>query len=728
MSLARDNLINDIRSRRQSITTTTQPQASNSSIWDIINSESVTTRKMKVDELVNKLKDRHNIRLKMAAWDISSWNKNTDKLENARSSLADYARSQYIEEAKKDKSMDLSRLDKMKDQDIIDWMTKDDPEAKQTYIDFINKWWFVKDAYNKIMWIDEEAIKEEEAKNSWWWKNFVWSAIKEIPNQIWWLMDITWVTNYLNNKDKKELDKYNQVSTDEYNKYKNWQISFDELKKKWVSWIYLDYEEDVKNWRFRWSIEDYWRAMYDKWVWRTNKTTQEKMQDDFLINYDPEWDGAWAGKFAAQMAEFAMLPWANGWFWKNVLAWTAEILWLNALSEWKLPTAWEWLTTASITALVEWMLRTPWAIKVLRSFIGNTSPEIKNALSKTTRQQWKEYGDIVKKWFTATKNKATEYLDKAATWIKDKLKESWESLQNLRKNMKWDFKFKDYFDSINNQFKKFETEWGWGKNAAPEIIIRPNWKMEIYNEEALSNIVDDKWQKLVDLIKSEWEAFRNQWRADSIQNVEAFMRNLNDKIYEASTKGWIKSSDSTVKAFLEWTKDAYDKIYAAMWKEWQAFKEARERFSKLKDYEEFFEKYIWKIKSWEKGKTALADLEKTRWGEQSMWKGSDFLWEFLKLLKEDNIVKEDLQSELTSLLYSFWIKNPKQIQEMLETIYPSMPWLQEVGLNILRRNLKNSEAETLLSNPKVWKLDIWETINNVVRPWVQVQEERLMEY
>jgi hypothetical protein len=45
-----------------------------------------------------------------------------DKMEKARSALADYARVSYLNEAQKDKSMDLSVLDKMKDQDIVDWL------------------------------------------------------------------------------------------------------------------------------------------------------------------------------------------------------------------------------------------------------------------------------------------------------------------------------------------------------------------------------------------------------------------------------------------------------------------------------------------------------------------------------------------------------------------------------------------------------------------------------
>ena len=61
-----------------------------------------------------------------------------DKLEDARSSLADYARSAYLEEAKKDNSMDLGVLENMKDGDIIDWMTKDSPEAKQKFVNFVN--------------------------------------------------------------------------------------------------------------------------------------------------------------------------------------------------------------------------------------------------------------------------------------------------------------------------------------------------------------------------------------------------------------------------------------------------------------------------------------------------------------------------------------------------------------------------------------------------------------
>ena len=731
MPTSRASFMNELNNKFKNTspqTTITQTNVVSDPIWDMINSESVTTRNMKISDQINKLKEKHTIRLNMAKGKVSSGNKNTDKLENARSSLADYARSQYIKEAENDASMDLSILDKMQDQDIIDWMTKDDPEAQQTYIDFINKWWFVKDTYNKMMWIDEEAIKEAERKDSWWLKNFVGSATYEIPGQLWWLLDVTWVTDYFNSKDKERLDKYNQVSTDEYNKYKKWEISFDELKDKWVSGIYLDYENDVDNWTFRWSVEEYGKAMYNKWVGNTEKTMQEKMFDDFLINYYKEWSWAWAWKFASQMVEFLTMPWSNMWWLWNTLLWTAEILWLNTLSEWKLPSKWEALTTTWLTALLESVLRVPWWVKMLRSLIWKTTPEVKNALANTTRKERKTYWDIAKQWFTATKNKATEYLNKAATWIKNKIESAWKDLKEIRKNLKGNFKFQDYWDAINKEFKKFETEWWWGVWYAPEIVVDDAWNMIIKNEEALSNVVDDKWQKLVDYIKSEWDAFKNQWKTNHIKNVENFMKNLSDKIYEASTKWWIKSSDSSVKAILEWTNNAYEKIYEVMWEEGQKFKDARKLFSKLKDYEEFFEKYIWKIKWWEKWKSALADLEKTRRWEKSMWKWWDFLWEFLNLLKKDNVVEEDLASELTSLLYAFWIKNPKQLQEMIETIYPSIPWLREVWLNILRRWMKNSEAETMLKDAVPWKLDVWQTINNIVRPATQVWEERLMEY
>ena len=183
-------------------------------IWDIINSESVVTRNMKIEDQINKLRDKHDVRLNMARWKVTSWNKNADKLENARSSLADYARSQYIEEAKKDKSMDLAILDDMKDQDIIDRMTKDDQNAQKEYINFINNWGFVKDAYNKIMGIDEEAIKAQERKDAWWLANFWWALVSELPKQIWWAMDLLWVSDWFNQKDKERLEKYNQVSNE----------------------------------------------------------------------------------------------------------------------------------------------------------------------------------------------------------------------------------------------------------------------------------------------------------------------------------------------------------------------------------------------------------------------------------------------------------------------------------------------------------------------------------
>jgi hypothetical protein len=62
--------------------------------------------------------------------------------------------------------MDLSILDDMQDQDIIDRMTKDDQNAQKEYINFITNCGFVKDAYNKIMGIDEEALKAQEREES----------------------------------------------------------------------------------------------------------------------------------------------------------------------------------------------------------------------------------------------------------------------------------------------------------------------------------------------------------------------------------------------------------------------------------------------------------------------------------------------------------------------------------------------------------------------------------
>jgi len=683
---------------------------------------------MKISDQINKLMQKHQTRLNIAKWKVSSGDKRMDKLEDARSSLADYARSAYLEEAKKDSSMDLGVLENMKDGDIIDWMTKDSPEAKQKFANFVNNWWFVKDVYNDIMWIDEEAIKEQERKESWWLKNFIWAAGMEIPKQLWNIIDMTWIWGRLRQADAEKLEKYNEVSTDEYNKFKKWEITFDELRDKWVSWIYLDYEEDVKNWKFKWSIEEYGKQMYNKWIDDVNSSIADQMLENYAINYDPEgkWAGAW--KFATQLAEFAVLPWSKWNFIKNTLLWTAEILWLNVLSEWKLPTKWEAATTAWVTAAIEWILRIPWWVKLLRWIIGKASPEVKEALWNTTRAEWKELGDISKQWLSAAKKKWTEILNKAATWIKKKIWEAWEKIWNIRKNMEWDFKFQDFFDSINAEFKKFEEKWRW-PNSAPEIKINKNWQMEIYNEEALSNVTDNEGIKLLDYIKSERNAFRNQNRADGIKNAERFMQDINDKIWNAINNWKINRWDSAVWALLDAIKWGYEKLYGRMWKAWEDFRSAREDFSNLDNYAKFFEKYIWKLKEWKKWTQALNELEK----EMQLWekgfsKWQDYIWEFLKILKNENIIKEDLGSQLISLIYSFWIKNPKQLQELIETIYPSVPWVRELWLSILRRWMKSSEAETMLKDAVPWKIDIWESINNAIRPATQVWEERMLEY
>ena len=698
-------------------------------VWDIINSENTEKRNMKISDQMNKLLQKHQIRLNMAKWKVSSGDKRMDKLEDARSSLADYARSAYLEEAKKDNSMDLGVLENMKDGDIIDWMTKDSPEAKQKFVKFVNNWWFVKDVYNDIMWIDEEAIKEQERKDAWWLANFWWALVSELPKQIWWAMDLLWVSDWFNQQDKERLEKYNQVSNEEYEKFKRGEVSFDELKDKWVSWIYLDYENDVSNWTFRGSLEDYAKAMYDKQIWETEKSIQQKMEEWLPRDYDPEWKWTWLGKFIPQMVEFAMLPWSQ-WNWlRNTLLWTAEILWLNTLSEWKLPTKWEAVTTAWLTAAIDWILRIPWWYKAIRSAVGKVEPEVKEALWNTTLKQWKENADVIKKWLTATKKKATEILWKAAKWINKKKGEAWDALWEIRKNMEWDFKYQDFFDSINAEFKKFETEWWWGKNAAPEIKIDKAGNMEIYNEDALSNVTDANWIKLLDYIKSEWNAFRNQGRADNIQNAERFMEDLNAKIFDAIEKKWINRNDSAVKSLLNAVKNWYEKLYGRMWEAWQMFKKAREDFSNMDTYAKFFEKYIWKLKEGKKWADALNELEK----EMQLWekwfgKWWDYIWEFLKILKDNNIVEEDLSSQLISLIHAFWIKNPKQLQELIETVYPSIPWIREVWLELWRKWMKSAEAKSMLKDAPIQQSDVWAAISNAVRPATQVWEERLLEY
>ena len=300
---------------------------------------------------------------------------------------------------------------------------------------------------------------------------------------------------------------------------------------------------------------------------------------------------------------------------------------------------------------------------------------------------------------TATKKKATEILGKAAKWINKKKWEAWEALWKIRKNMEWDFKYQDFFDSINTEFKKFETEWWWGKNAAPEIKIDKAGNMEIYNEDALSNVTDANWIKLLDYIKSEWNAFRNQGRADNIQNAERFMEDLNAKIFEAIEKKWINRNDSAVKSLLNAVKNWYEKLYGRMWEAWQTFKKAREDFSNMDTYAKFFEKYVWKLKEGKKWTDALNELEK----EMQLWekwfgKWWDYIWEFLKILKSNNIVEEDLSSQLISLIHAFWIKNPKQLQELIETVYPSIPWMREVWLEFWRKWMKSAEAKSMLKD------------------------------
>ena len=724
----------------QTPTRVSTQEINNTDVWQLLNSESEQKRNFSIQKWLDNIIKRHDVRLRMAQWSISSGDKNTDKLEDARSALADYARLAYIEEAKKDKSMDLSVIESMKDQDIIDWMTADDPKAQQAYINFVNNWWFVSDVYKEMMGIDEELEAQQKREESWWLNNFLGSGVHTIKNQIAWLSDLTGLTDWSNQKEQERLQPYLNVSTDEYNRYKNWEISFDELRKKWVSWVYMDYENDVENWEFRGSIEDYWKAMYNKWMDYATQTAQEQTLLDDLdqFEYNPEWSWAGVWKFAAEMAEFMALPTGKLNWLKSTLLSTAEIMWLDILEKWELPTLEEWAMDATVTAwitwAIEWILRIPWGVKWMKNLIWWTTPEVKEALWKTTRKQWKEATNTASKWLRATKKKASEYVDKAAQWISKRLKgigskleQSREKLANITKEK---FGYKDLFDSINDSFKTFEEKW-WGKNAAPEIKIDKAGNMSIYNEDALSSVTDSEWIKILDYIKNEWNAFRNQWRNENAQSVEKLMQDIKWKIDKAIEDKKIDGKSEAVMKIKEWINSAYEKLYKAAddfnrWL-WNDFKQQRKQFNRTKEYEKFFNKYIGAIKnwkSWDKLMWDLRELEKeTWWGGKSMQKWEDILWQFFKILRKDKVIKEDIGSQLTSLIYAFSIKDPKQLQELVNTIYPSVPWIEELWLNVIRRNVRASQAKSFLKkewqNVKNEAKSTWEWIADELKQWIK---------
>lgn len=691
--------------------TSNTTNTADTTIKDIINSEADTTRNMRMEKAMNLLKNRHNVRLKMATWEISSGDKNIDKLESARSTLADYARAMYLEEAKKDRSVDLSTIEKMKDQEIIDWMMKDDPEAKQAFMDYVNKWWFVKDVYNKMMRTEE--TEQAEREESWWLKNAVWAGLWFLWNQIAWASDLLWISDWANNKEKEKLEKYKQANTAEYEKYKKWEISFDELKKKGISGLYNDYMDDVEKWLFRGSVEDYAKSLYDSWMEDANRTAQEQFASDWLsksapIKYNPEWEWAEAWKKAAEFAEFLALPNSKMWWLKNTLLGTAEIMWLDILNKGKNNT-WEDVkedtaTTAALTAALEWIFRVPWGFKWLKKTIWNTSPEVKQALENTTKNQWNAANKVAEKWLSATKKQASKYIDKAAQWISQRLKgigwnleKSRDKLANISKEK---FGYNDLFKSINDSFKSFEEKW-WGKNSAPEIKIDKAGNMSIYNEDALSSVTDSEGTKILDYIKNEWNAFRNQWRNENAQSVEKFMKDIKTKIDTAIEQWKVDGKSEAIMKIKEWINSAYEKLYKVaddiekwLWKE---FKEQRKQFSRTKQYEKFFDKYIWLIKDWNKWDvlmSKLKDLEKeTERGSKSMQKWEDVLWKFFKILKKDKVVDEDLWSQLISLIYAYSLKKRGNTKDLIETVYPSVPWIEELWLNIIKRKVRQSEAK-----------------------------------
>ena len=727
-----------------------QPRAV--SVSDIIKKEEIDTANNKTAKLNQYFSDRSNIRKSISSWALNTWRPAEDAFNVRTGKLIDL----YLDSASKKTnekwqpkftteqiikaSKDLPwTLEKMKA-----YYKFNAPDKAWAIDDYIQKWWVATDVFEyleDISWniTNPYWVKQDKKENlfKWWEPEFVkWRAAFSsfIPS-----MAARWVGTLFESKlgkwmDEKVYDTYHKVwdtaSDEEYKKYKAWTLWKDaKLNATNMWWInkrqlYEWYDKALSNW-FVGNIDEY--KNFEKNIHKvTTQALNNKLKEWVLTEDDMESSkGALIWDALAELITYLAIPATQ----EVVIdtaqpilnyvasAWVDSIV--NTLSyaalEWL---QWDWLSWEDISdvwfinLLVSWITRSPalakyikeinsqsWKAgnKVIRKFLSTLPERVENAFKNmdadTLERLWKFAKEEAKnpearwiwnkwlweKWVKAIEDiqKDTDLLwkeyEKKISWLTEKISEKW------------------FFDDINNKFNELADQWAvsWDKNSVPKLELVKDWntfKVKITNKKNLNKIKneDGKWlwdaiQENVDSILGWYWIWLNKW---SQYLIKQWVRNATKwtqwNVYEKQTQKLIEWLDNWELDMPKDVKDLWDSIHE------------KKKLLEMAQKDLWWIKWRyepWKIWWWERAQDIAKAWEKM---------GKDNAVAIIDILKSENYLPKNIDSEIVAQWYLLWIENKNAWYSFLQGFYPSQAWEIEQILELLRTKATARDIESYI--------------------------------
>lgn len=613
--------------------------------------------------------------------------------------------------------------------DYVMWNSKNPYTKKEE--DNSNLWWWIKSVPQQTLWTILDL----------WRKGL---------SSIW----LTKTQEEQNKEDYEDYSKLtNAMSTADYNAYKEWKAEGSKLLSTWVykkydafnednqsfvnGWLksradmYDAYDKAVEDW-FDWSVEDYanyMNSMAARVSWGISDAIRRGIEND----YDTESLAFKAGKIGWDIVEFMATPelkiakWLKylpkAWkYLEGVGKWWIEnypkvTKWIKALDTWlewwikmqaledaynnELSSTEQYLTTAAINAAVWWVLDwiaslawLPW------KWIWAPRDSAKTSVWTKTTAEWDEMTNIVK---NSVKDKNADVTP--ATKIAEKLKSlrerlvkdrviSGKTLQKTRQKLQfkeWQkYTLQDLADQLNKSLSSLgkyssQWKWKWSEEFIPKISFK-NWKLEISNLDKMNLFAKVETSSngatrtinLWDKIQQIWDSTIWVGKKPNATTMEQFLRKLKDEVH-TGYKWW---EDNMIKVLRKWVDTAWNKYKKTLTSNSKnslksATSESAWTINLTNTFDDLVGALDWEIYS--------------AWAAEWVTRTSEATKRLFKIINDKYHI--DMNNEINAWVYNMalnWGKN--DALALIDTIYPSWPWMYEFAIKNTMARLKRKWA------------------------------------
>lgn len=420
----------------------------------------------------------------------------------------------------------------------------------------------------------------------------------------------------------------------------------------------------------------------------------------------------------------------------NLLWWWAAFQLADDAANWAFSDLWQYAKTWWLNLVTWWLFG---AINKLAKSGKNVWYKLfwpkwqeETALFTQTPEQWAKKTQInkahakdknaVDTWYTELSKDLEEAQSKTLWWRLEKWWKLWEARAFDLQYEKWaryDAK-KALKTDINDALMELSSKkrfgnLAWKKELVPQFSFTKNW-LEVSNPDVLNKIYREettawwgtKLVKLWDEVKNVYAQTYWWWARVNAATTEEFLRGLERVFWK---KWWIWWPNNLTNLMKEWIDKAVKKFEGSLTKKsLENLKSSKKAAEEAISIDEDMNKLVWVLRNTDNIGKAWA-AEKALWGKAQME-------QLFKNVKDKYDI--DLNNEILSWAYNMSLYDIGKAKQIIETFYPSWPWVYEAILRVITKAWRRKQAQRAVELWAEWVKKMSETSSIPSTVWWQI--------